>query len=96
MSLWERLAELGKSMLTTDAQLNQLQSEMDSMQQQVHTLSDSVQDVRERVTRLEAAREADRAQMATEIERFKLEVERAELRLSRQLPTRPASQSEEQ
>ncbi|MDQ3814486.1 MAG: hypothetical protein M3347_11105 [Armatimonadota bacterium] len=43
-------------------------------------------DVRERLARLEAAREADRAQMQAELARFKAEVERAELRLSRMLP----------
>ena len=42
--------------------------------------------MRERVARLEAAREADRAQMQAELARFKSEVERAEMRLLKQLP----------
>ncbi len=49
-------------------------------------LEGQMADVRERLARLEAAREADRAQMQAELARFKAEVERAELRLSRMLP----------
>lgn len=63
-----------------------MQTELDTINQQVQSLSDSLHDLDKRVTRLEAQRDADRAQMATEIERFKIEVERAELRLQRQLP----------
>lgn len=44
-------------------------------------------DVRERLARLEASRDADRAQMQADLARFKTEVERAELRLTRLLPT---------
>ncbi len=42
-------------------------------------------DIRERLTRLEASREADRSQMGAEVARFKAEVERAELKLTRLL-----------
>jgi uncharacterized protein involved in exopolysaccharide biosynthesis len=44
-------------------------------------------DVRERLARLEASRDADRAQMQADLARFKTEVERAELRLTRLLQT---------
>ena len=44
--------------------------------------------MRERLARLEASRDADRAQMQAELARFKIEVERAELRLTRILPAR--------
>jgi hypothetical protein len=43
-------------------------------------------DIRERLARLEAARNADRAEMQADIARFKVEVERADLRLARLLP----------
>lgn len=86
MSLLDRLGEIAKSAATTDLQLKQLHEELDTMSRKVDILGNDLYDLRERVTRLEAQREADRAQMATEIERFKLEVERAELRLTRQLP----------
>jgi hypothetical protein len=42
--------------------------------------------LRERVTRLEALRDADRAEMRADLATFKIEVERAELRLRRTLP----------
>ncbi len=43
-------------------------------------------DMRERLARLEALRDADRAQMQAELARFKAEVERAEMKLARLLP----------
>jgi predicted nuclease with TOPRIM domain len=46
-----------------------------------------ISDMRERLARLEASRNADRAEMQAEIARFKVEVERAELQLSRLLPS---------
>ena len=45
-------------------------------------------DMREWLARLEASRDADRAQMQAELARFKIEIERAELRLTRLLPVR--------
>ena len=44
-------------------------------------------DICERLARLEASRDADRAQMQADLARFKTEVERAELRLVRLLQT---------
>jgi primosomal protein N'' len=40
-------------------------------------------EIRERLVRLEVSREADRSQMAAELARFRAEVERAELQLTR-------------
>jgi len=51
-------------------------------------LEEQLADMRERLARLEASRDADRAQMQAERARFKIEVERAELRLTRILPAR--------
>ena len=86
MSLWERLAEITKGLLTTDTELKHLNSIIADVRQEVPGLTHDMQDVRERLTRLEASREVDRAQAQAEISRFKAEVERAEMRLSRLLP----------
>lgn len=45
-----------------------------------------INDLRERMTRIEAAREADRAQFKAELSRFMSEIERAEMRLSKLPP----------
>ena len=61
----------------------------------VEKLESQTGDLRERVARLEASREADQAQMRAELARFKTEVERAELRWAMQLPssTKPPESS---
>ena len=59
----------------------------------IERLEGQVADLRERLARLEASREADRAQMQADLARFSAEVERAELRLTRLLP-RGGEQSE--
>jgi uncharacterized protein involved in exopolysaccharide biosynthesis len=46
-------------------------------------------DIRERIARLEASREADRAKMQSDLARFQAEVERTEMRLARRLPPEP-------
>lgn len=53
--------------------------------ERLEKLDDQVAELRERLARLEAARDADHAQMLADVARFKAEVERAELRLTRQL-----------
>lgn len=87
MGLFERLAELGKAMLTTESELRHLRETMTDIRQEVRNLADDMRDMRERLVRLETARTADRTQMEAELARFKAEVERAEFRLSRQLPS---------
>jgi predicted nucleic acid-binding Zn-ribbon protein len=52
----------------------------------IERLEDQMAGVRERLARLETAREADRAQMQADLARFKAEVERAEFRIARLLP----------
>jgi len=52
----------------------------------VERIDEQLANVRERLTRLEALREADRSQLQADIARFKAEVERLELRQVRQLP----------
>jgi outer membrane protein TolC len=68
------------------------------VKQEVGKLSETMQNFRERLVRLEVAREADRAQMAAQIAQFKTEVERAELKLTRLLSSSadtPAQKDEE-
>jgi predicted nucleic acid-binding Zn-ribbon protein len=86
MGLLERLGELGKALLTTETELRHLREIMGEIRQEVRSMRDDVQDLRERMVRLETARGADRSQMEAELARFKAEVERAELRLTRQIP----------
>lgn len=86
MNLLERLAEMTKAVLTTDAELRHQREMLSEIRQEIGKLTGGLQDLRERVTRLEASREADRAQIAAEVARFRTEVERAELRFSRLLP----------
>jgi predicted nucleic acid-binding Zn-ribbon protein len=86
VSALERLGELAKALFTTETQLRHLSDEHQALEKELQQLSVDMRDLRERVVRLEASRDADRAEMAAEIARFKTEVERAELRLTRMLP----------
>jgi predicted nucleic acid-binding Zn-ribbon protein len=86
MSLLDRLGELAKAVFTTEAELRHLRDGLSDIRQAVHGFRMDVQDVRERLVRLETSRQADRSQVEAEIARFKVEVERAELRLSRLPP----------
>ncbi len=52
----------------------------------IERVESQVSDLRERLARLEATREADFAKLQAEAARFKAEIERAELRLTKQLP----------
>ncbi|MBI5383126.1 MAG: hypothetical protein HZA90_00410 [Verrucomicrobia bacterium] len=51
-------------------------------------LENQVADLCERLARLEAGRDADRAQMQADLTRFKAEVERAEIHLTKLLSKR--------
>jgi regulator of replication initiation timing len=86
MSLLERLAELAKSVLTTEAEMRHLRDGLSDVRQEVHRIRLEVQDLRDRLIRVEASREADRSHLEAQVARFQAEVERAELRLTRLLP----------
>jgi predicted nucleic acid-binding Zn-ribbon protein len=86
LGLLERLGELGKALLTTDAELRHLRDTLADIRQEVRRLATDVQDLRERLVRLEASREADRAHLEAQVSRFMIEVKRAELRLTRVPP----------
>jgi hypothetical protein len=86
VNLLERLGELAKALFTTETQLRHLQDEQTKLREEVKQLAADHKDLWQRVIRLETLRDADRAQMAAELSRFKIELERAELRLTRMLP----------
>ena len=86
VGLLERLGELGRALLTTEVELRHLRETLNEARQDVRMLTADVQEVRERLVRLETARETDLARLEAEITRFKAEVERAESRLTRLLP----------
>jgi predicted nucleic acid-binding Zn-ribbon protein len=97
MSLLDRIGEIARSAVTTDLELKHMREQMVAVRQEfgdvedtVEQMSRDIQSLRERVARLEAMRDADRAQLMAEIAQFKTEVERAQMRFARQLP--PADQ----
>jgi predicted nucleic acid-binding Zn-ribbon protein len=85
----ENILQTLQRIATTAYRVDTLAEEVAELRKVVETgfgqLNDQMADVRERLARLEAARDADRAQIQANIAQFKAEVERAELRL-RQLP----------
>lgn len=97
MSFLERIAEMSKNLLTTDAELKHLRQLLNETRLEVSRLALALQDIRERLVRLETMREADRAQLVAEIAKFQAEATRVELRLSRLLsaPTEPAEQTDQ-
>jgi predicted nucleic acid-binding Zn-ribbon protein len=86
VGLLERLAELGKALMTTEAELKHLRETLSEVRQDVRMLTADVQEVRERLVRLETSREADLARLEAEVSRFKAEVERTASRLARLQP----------
>jgi uncharacterized protein involved in exopolysaccharide biosynthesis len=91
MSLMEKMTELGKSVLTSDVEFRQIRTTLAEVNQELKKVIERVNNLSERVVKLEVSREADRAEMAAELARFKIEVERAEMKLTKLLP--PSSDS---
>ncbi|MFN7946690.1 MAG: hypothetical protein U0Z53_15165 [Blastocatellia bacterium] len=95
MSVLDRLLALGERLLTIDAEMRRQGEIVNEMKQKTDRLIDLMQDTRERLARLEATRDADRAQLAAEVARFRAEYERAQLKLSALLPAPPDFSSDE-
>lgn len=83
MNFFEKLAEATKSLLNIQLEIKQIREQMTEFKTDLRALdsdqsriSNEVKTVSERVTRLETLRDADKAQTAMEITRFKLDVER--------------------
>jgi chromosome segregation ATPase len=94
VKLIDRLTELTRALLTTDTQLQHLRERLDESRQEVRGLAADMRDMRDRLTRLEADRNADRAEIEAKqskieanIARFEANLERALLQAERrQLP----------
>jgi primosomal protein N'' len=76
---------LDMALAEIDRQRAERQRFEDAVTSRMERLQAQLTEIRERLTRLEASREADRSQMAAELARFMTELERAELRLTRLL-----------
>jgi uncharacterized protein involved in exopolysaccharide biosynthesis len=89
----ERILETLQKIATAVHRLDVLSEDLRELRAAVGTRLDRLEgqlaDVRERLARLEASRDADRAQMQADLARFRAEMERAELRLTRLLQARP-------
>ncbi len=70
------------SLAVLDERLERLSDDLEREQQVVRGVDKALDDLRERITRLEAWREADRALLDADLSRFRAEAERVELRLS--------------
>lgn len=86
----EGLFQALQKLATMFHRLDELTEDLDdiriSMGARLEKLDGQVADLRERVARLEASRDADRAQLQAELARFKAEVERAKLLLTKESP----------
>jgi hypothetical protein len=84
----ESLLQSLQRLITFAQRLDALAKKMDELQALVFArldrLENQVVEMRERLARLEMARDADRAQMQADLARFMAEMERAVLRLTRQ------------
>ena len=96
MTLWERLSEVTKTFLTIETNLDHQSEKLANLEREFRSLSAEqranlsellreINDLKERVVRLETSRDTDRQSVENLLVRFQLEVERAELRL-KQLP----------
>jgi regulator of replication initiation timing len=76
----ERISQLVSDLITTRHELSSLKTTLQEVQEGFKALSQEHQEIRERLARIEAFRETDRSFIETEMERFKLALERAALK----------------
>ncbi len=81
MGLLADLAKLAREVFTLSSEVARLRESLKELRAASGMQAVEINDLRERLTRLEAARDADRAQFKAELSRFMSEVERAEMRL---------------
>jgi regulator of replication initiation timing len=86
VGLLERLGEFGASLITINQQVGDLRETLRDLRGDVKGLQAEMQGVRERLAKVETFQQAARAELAADLSRFKAEVERAEIQLSRSLP----------
>jgi uncharacterized protein involved in exopolysaccharide biosynthesis len=81
----QTLQKIATAVHRLDALAEDLRELRTTVTARLERLEGQLADMRERLARLEASRDADRAQMQADLARFKAEMERAELRLTRLL-----------
>jgi uncharacterized protein involved in exopolysaccharide biosynthesis len=84
-SILQTLQKIATAVHRLDVLAEDLRELRITVRARLDRLEEQIADIRERLARLEASRDADRAQMQADVARFKTEVERAELRLTRLL-----------
>lgn len=82
-SLWETLQKIATVVYRLDAVAQDIVALRTTIGTRLDNLEKQLGDMRERLARLEASRDADRTQIQAEISRFQSDVERAEFRLRR-------------
>ena len=85
VGILDTLQRLATSLHRLDELTDDVRTLRNTMTSRADRLEQQVGDLRERLARLEASREADRAVMQADLARFKADVERAELRLTKGL-----------
>ena len=81
MSVLALFSDSARRLLRAEVDLRYLQEANEALQAKVRTLQTEAADLRTRVVRLEALREADHQQMLAEIARFKAETDLRLLRM---------------
>jgi uncharacterized protein involved in exopolysaccharide biosynthesis len=84
-SILQTLQKIATAVHRLDVLAEDLRELRTTVRARLDRVEEQIADIRERLARLEASRDADRAQMQADVARFKTEVERAELRLTRLL-----------
>jgi uncharacterized protein involved in exopolysaccharide biosynthesis len=87
-SILQTLQKIATTIHRLDTLAEDLRELRTTMIARLERLGGQLADVREWLARLDASRDADRAQMQADLARFTAEVERGELRLTRLLQTR--------
>lgn len=91
MGLFDRVAGFTSSLLTLELQLGQLRKDLDTAVAEMHAIKLDVVRLSERITRLEAYREADRAELAALLAQFEARVDRRVASLEQSALAKPKS-----
>jgi septal ring factor EnvC (AmiA/AmiB activator) len=86
MKILEEIGALVKAIITTRHELASQREALKKLEDQFDRIEASVNQVRERLVRLETMQDANRARIEADLARLLTEFERAETRLTRLLP----------
>ncbi len=81
MGWFDKGFDVLKSNITIDVQLEHLRERASKIETRMDSLESGLNDVLQRLVRLETQRDADKAEMRAEVAQFKADVERAAQRL---------------